>query len=181
MTWDQKTATLAAAIVGPVCALVGVFLGNYLTRSSQREQWRLDRRTEEYRELLRAMATVFTNKQRFGTGGTGDRQFNIELEQANVESLRVLRDRIIIAPELADANILTRWHLALDHADGYRGTTNWKAFADEYTTLTETLVQMALAPPPSRWRRAFRRLARPFNKVKLPPRPREATDAATVK
>ncbi len=127
------------------------------------------------------MATVFTNKQRFGTGGTGDRQFNIELEQANVESLRVLRDRIIIAPELAEAGILSRWYIALEHADGYRGATNWKAFVDEYTALTEMLVQMALTAPPSRWKRGFRKLARPFMKATLPSHHSKATDASTVK
>jgi hypothetical protein len=158
MILDQSTTTL-------IGAFGGVLLGHYLTRSWQREQWRLDRRREEYRELLCALSTVFTNKQRFGSGGTGDTDLNIRLEEAHVESLRVLRDRIIIAPEIAEADILSRWYIALDYADAYRGQTNWKKFADSYTELTDTLVKMALLPPPTRLQRTSRKIARSIRKI----------------
>lgn len=152
MILDQSTTTL-------IGAFGGVLLGHYLSRSWQREQWRLDRRTDEYKELLCALSTVFTNKQRFSSGG-GDKDFDIKLELANVESLRVIRDRIIIAPELVEADILTRWYVALDYADRSGGHPDWKKFADSYTELTSTLVKMALSPPPSRWRRMSKKAGR---------------------
>jgi hypothetical protein len=153
MTLDQSTTTL-------IGAFGGVLLGHYLSRSWQREQWRLDRRREEYKELLCALSTVFTNKQRFGSGGTGEKDLNIKLEQANAESLRVLRDRIIIAPEIKEANILPLWYKALLYGDAYTGLTDWEKFADAYTELTDTIVRMALLPPPSRLQRMRQKIAR---------------------
>ena len=60
MSLDQGSVTLIAAGFG----VSGVLLGHYLTRSWQREQWRLDRRREEYRELITALSDLFTNMQR---------------------------------------------------------------------------------------------------------------------
>lgn len=48
--------TIASAVWAVVAPLVGIFLGHYLTRSWQREQWLRDCRKEEFRELL----TTFT-------------------------------------------------------------------------------------------------------------------------
>jgi hypothetical protein len=149
--------------------VAGALLGHYLTRSWQREQWRIDRRTEEYRELVSALSAVFTNMQRFGGGG-GDREFHMKLLQVNVDAFRVIRDRIFIASEIAEADILGRWRKAFDLVDGYQ-MADWATFANEDQELSKTLVQMALSPPPTFWSRALRKMAHPFKRIGRASRP----------
>ena len=150
---DQSSIALIAAAFG----VGGVLMGHYLTRSWQREQWLLDRRKEEYRELICALSTVFTNMQRFGTS-IGDRDFNIRLAQTNADSYRVIRDRIFIADEIAKAHIMERWYSILGAAEKDQHAA-WRTFADGYEELAKKLVQMAVSPPPSRLKRAFGALA----------------------
>lgn len=146
---DQSSIALIAAAFG----VGGVLMGHYLTRSWQREQWLLDRRKEEYRELICALSTVFTNMQRFGMG-TGTPDFNIKLAQTNADSYRVIRDRIFIADEIANAHIMERWYSLLGAVEDNR-RASWSTFADGYEDLTKKLVQMAVSPPPSNLNRAF--------------------------
>jgi hypothetical protein len=159
MTMDQSSIALIAA----ACGVGGVLIGHYLTRSWQREQWLLDRRKEEYRELISALSTVFTNMQRFGTG-VGDRDFNIRLAQVNADSYRVIRDRIFIADEIAKAQIMERWYSILGAAEDDQHAA-WRTFVDGYEDLTKKLVQMAVSPPPSRLSRTFGVLARSARKT----------------
>ena len=150
---DQNSTTLVAASFG----VGGILLGHYLTRSWQREQWRLDLRREEYRELISALSTVFADLQRFGTG-TGDREFGIKRAQLQADSYRVIRDRIFIADEIAEAMILERWYAILGPVEDYQ-PGRWKPFVEGYTEINRKLVQMALSKPPTRLDRAFRGVA----------------------
>lgn len=158
MSLDQGSVTLIAAGFG----IGGVLLGHYLTRSWQREQWRLDRRREEYRELITALSDVFTNMQRSAMYmGNQDRALKLEVIKAN--AYRVIRDRILIAEELRDANILQRWAMAFHPVDDFsHGSETWKKFADEYSGINQMLVEMALAPPPNYWKRRLRKMRARF-------------------
>ena len=53
---EQETVTIVVASLGAVTTLGGIIFGHFLSRSSQREQWMLDRRHEEFQELLGALA-----------------------------------------------------------------------------------------------------------------------------
>lgn len=157
---DQGSVTLIAAGFG----VGGVLLGHYLTRSWQREQWRLDHREEEYRQLTTALSDVFTKMQRSHMYmGNQDRALKLEIIKAN--AFRVIRDRIIIAEELRDANILERWGRAFGPVDNFsQERQTWAKFADEYKAINDTLVKMALTSPPSFWARRLRKLRRRFSK-----------------
>jgi len=144
---NQSSVTLVAAGFG----IGGVVLGHYLTRSWQRDQWRLDRRREEYRELISALSETFTSMQRSGVYmGDADRALKLEIIKAN--SYRVIRDRILIAQDLRDADILNRWASAFHPVDNFsHGKEHWAQFATEYSAIMETLVKMALTPSPNWW------------------------------
>ena len=53
---EQETVTVVVAVLGIVGTLGGTFLGHFLSRSWQREEWIRDRRYEEFQELLRSLA-----------------------------------------------------------------------------------------------------------------------------
>jgi hypothetical protein len=156
MSLGQGSVTLIAAGFG----VGGVLLGHYLTRSWQREQWRLDHRREEYRELITALSDLFTNMQRSAVYmGSQDRALKLETIKAN--AYRVIRDRILIAEELRGANILLRWAVAFHPVDGFgHDNQTWSKFADEYLAINDALVTMALAPPPNSWTRRLKKLRR---------------------
>jgi hypothetical protein len=162
MSLDQGSVTLIAAGFG----VSGVLLGHYLTRSWQREQWRLDRRGEEYRQLITALSDVFTNMQRSGMY-MGDHDRALKLEIIKARAYRVIRDRILIAEELGDANILERWARAFGPVDNFsHNDQTWGKFADEYVAINDALVKLALAPPPHLWARRLKKLRSRFSRSK---------------
>ena len=56
---QQNTVTLVVAIVGICGTLSGVLLGQWMSQRTQRKQWRMDRRNEEWRELLATLTHSF--------------------------------------------------------------------------------------------------------------------------
>jgi hypothetical protein len=54
---DQQTVSLIVAGLGIGGTLGGIVVGHILSRSAQRKQWVLDRRHEEFQELIRAFDT----------------------------------------------------------------------------------------------------------------------------
>ncbi len=162
MSLDQSSVTLIAAGFG----VGGALLGHYLTRSWQREQWNLDRRREEYRELITALSDVFTSMQRSGMFmGDQDRALKLEIIKAN--AFRAIRDRILIAEELRETDILKRWAIAFDPVDHFsHDNQTWKKFAEEYSTINNILVKMALALPPNRLTRGLMKLRSQLFKAK---------------
>jgi hypothetical protein len=86
--------TLWAAI-GP---MVGIVVGHLLTRSWQREQWILDSRKEEFRELLSTLTMTYSLLvQRICT------------TESTAKASAVIRDRLYIAVEVEELKILERW------------------------------------------------------------------------
>jgi hypothetical protein len=57
---EQTTVTLIVGGLGIFGTLAGVVSGHFLSRSWQREQWLLDKRREEYRELINLIAGAYT-------------------------------------------------------------------------------------------------------------------------
>jgi phosphoribosylaminoimidazole-succinocarboxamide synthase len=133
------TAILAVwAAIGP---MTGIVLGHFLTRSLEEKRWHLDNRTQEYRELLSSLATAYMNMLNF-KGGDKDEYFRVE--RLKMESFRVLRDRILIADEIASADIVRLWAQAFHN---FEANKDEKIFADRFTKINETLVSMARKTP----------------------------------
>jgi hypothetical protein len=53
---QQQTVTLIVAVAGIAGTFGSGFVAQRMARKSQREQWMLDQRKEEWRELLTALA-----------------------------------------------------------------------------------------------------------------------------
>jgi hypothetical protein len=106
----QETATLIVAGLGIGGTLGGIVVGHFLTRSWQQQQWLLDNRREEYRELLNAITTSYMAfvhiAEQTGLGTTVSPEITLRAEQSAIDSFRTLRDRILIADEVKFANRL---------------------------------------------------------------------------
>ena len=161
--------------------LVGIFVGNYLSRSSQREQWFRDKRYEDYQAVLSATVAAYTAIIRIDKGDYSDSRGAIqrgpngityrttkmiqeEIDVIKADSFRVLRDRIFIAEELDYGGILVEWDTIVTNYGMH--TSDEREFAIHFSEFNDKLVRMALNPPKlpgwfKRWRlnRSSRKLA----------------------
>jgi hypothetical protein len=116
---DAVKATLVGASVaafGIVSAFVGGLINQRMTRNAQHEQWFMDQRKEEWRELLTALAEALRSllRLRIAAGLDSDDERAIVAVQSN--TFRVIRDRIFIAADVERLNIENRWSKAcMDH------------------------------------------------------------------
>ncbi len=112
---QQSTVTLIVAGLGIGGTLGGITVGHFLTQSSQRKQWILDRRKEEWSELLTALAESLRMalKRYQGRVLSGEEEYRIVEAQSNC--FRVIRDRIFIAADVKNLNLENRWSAAVMH------------------------------------------------------------------
>lgn len=150
--------TLFFAIWAAVGPMVGIGLGYLLTTRQQRKQWLIDKRREEYQELLSALTGSYMTLMHISEQVEKKQKVQEEIsllgEKAKIEAYRVLRDRIIIADEIMAAETLVEWDTAVTN---YLKTLDTFKFADRFSQINVTLVHMARKTPkkPSlliRWR-----------------------------
>ena len=128
----------AWAAIGP---LVGVLIGGYLTRRGQRSQWIADSKKLEYRELLTALTKAFEGIVQLEAPGVGlGPQEQRTLFDLRAQSFVVIRDRIFIAKEVKDMNLLSRWSQALRD---YENTLDAAAFDKAFGGITADLQNSA--------------------------------------
>lgn len=137
------------AATGP---LVGIVVGHVLSRRWQHQQWKLESRRQEYRELLQSLTNAYLQMLRFIVEGVekskesdainvdGLTEHVYRIEQAKMESFRVLQDRIVIADELESVDALGKWAEAFHN---FEMDGNERRFAEQFKKLRETLVGMA--------------------------------------
>lgn len=138
--------------MGIAGTLGGIGLGHLLTRSWQREQWRLDKRREEYRELLSSLSASYSSLNHIYDATSARRaiteEISLQAEQAKIDSLRVIYDRILIADDVRHIELLKHWSYAVDeylkHKDGF-------AFAQEFFSITAEIVTLAKGPQKLSW------------------------------
>jgi hypothetical protein len=96
------------SVVSLIAGLVGVFLGQRLSRANEHYRWRLDQKKGEYRELLDLLYDAITvvEKERPGLELPKDTQ----LLDSTVQKLtRVFADRIFIAKQLRKSGANEQW------------------------------------------------------------------------
>jgi hypothetical protein len=125
-TFAKAAGTIWAAL-GP---LVGVCIGAYLARRWQRDQWIADNKRSEYRKLLTTLAKTFTSIIELRAAGVAlgpkDQRTLFNLE---VRASAVILDRIFIADEVKEMNLLKRWNQALRD---YDNTLNSDVFSSAF-------------------------------------------------
>lgn len=131
----------AKEIWGYIGPLVGLYAGSLLTKSAQRKQWLLDRRKEEYRELLSAMTHATIELQTFlASKGSGNEQPIALWLDAYKAAARIVADRIYIAEDLEKADIAIRY---LNAAEKLRQSGDAEDGCDEVALVLDEVLKLA--------------------------------------
>jgi len=139
MAGDRVSTGVVATILG---GLLGLMLGHFLTRSWQLQQWKLENRKAEYRELLSKLSAAFTAALHYGCwSDTAGREESVKIENAVTSCIR---DRIFIADEIRDCNLLNRWTTALSRFDHNLNRESQARFIRDFEEIRSDLVRIAL-------------------------------------
>jgi len=139
---------LALILWSVIAPLVGILVGHYLSRSSQREQWFRDKRYEDYQAVLSATVAAYTAIVRVDMASLTSLfspEMQQEVEVIKADSFRVLRDRIFIAEELDYGGILVEWNLIVTNYGMH--ASDEREFTGRFSEFNNKLVRMALNPP----------------------------------
>jgi len=140
---DQSTVTLIVGGLGIIGTIGGVIAGQYMARSWQREQWLLDKKLDEYRELLNAVTEAFSYFiQHHREGVAQSPEVQERLEVLHAQSLQVIRTRILTAREVEAHSIMNLWADALK---AYDHTFEREPFTRVYKKVSNTVVELAVA------------------------------------
>lgn len=139
---SQLELTLIAALGAGLVASVLTSVVNYFIHRSnlswqrkqrllEREQWILDKKTAEYRELLSTLAgsveSMARNSPDFGMASAGsatDEQLDA-YEMAAGEGRKIIRDRIFISKSMEDADIRSLWKVLAGTRDMSEFWKSW--------------------------------------------------------
>lgn len=139
---QQSTATLIVGVVGILGTLGGIVIGQQMARSWQRQQWLLDKKIEEYRELLASLSETFTvHIQMRHLGVPLDSASQRKLADLEAKSFRTIRDRILVAKEIREAKILEDWRSALAQ---FEQALNRKQFSADFHAISDSIVKLAI-------------------------------------
>jgi hypothetical protein len=134
--WEH--ALIMWGAIGP---LVGILVGHVLSRSWQQKQWMLDRRKEEWRELLTTLTRSFVTICRLtGPMRVLDGDDMRALDEAQTVAQTTIRDRIFIAKELKELKIYETW---VGAARAFEKDMIYMPFAEQYAVLNAKIVAAA--------------------------------------
>jgi len=119
--------------------LGGVVGGHTLARSWQREQWIRDKRNEELRELLEALAESYRVELTLHAGAFLDPDEQRAIVEGQSNAMAVIRSRIFIVDVVARCGIELKW------AEAIRDHHNTLAVAPLAATFTEIRVAIVKA------------------------------------
>jgi len=134
---QSNSLSVAVSMVGISATLCGVFLGHRVARLSDDRLWLVEQATNEYRELLDALTSVFLELMwltenveplRIPFLVQGFSGSDVELQ-----SFRVLRNRLFIAERVSAENLSIRWTEALEmfkkSGDGTKFTARFESIS----------------------------------------------------
>jgi hypothetical protein len=136
----MQKLTIALGVWAAIGPLIGIYLGHFLSRSWQQKQWLLDRRKEEWRELLTALAESLRVSLKFYPARVLSGEEERQIVEAQSNSFRTIRDRIFIASDVQRLNIENRWSAAVQH---HSQTMDAKKLGNAYTELRDEIVRAA--------------------------------------
>jgi hypothetical protein len=134
--------TLLGSLTGGCFAIAGVYLTQSMVRKQQRQQWLLQRKQEECRELLTALSGAYVEVLRQKEMQPLSGEDEQEIEQAKMYSLRIIRDRMYIAPNLDLNEVSVSWETAMDK---YESTFDTTEFKHEYDRICDRVRAVLIA------------------------------------
>ncbi len=132
----------SAVILGAGITLIGNYLLQHSTHSWQREQWLLDKKTAEYKELLSTLAwsveSMAQNSLDFGenlSSVTGEHH-RLAYETAASEARRTINDRIFVTKQVEAAAVLDLWQ-------GLAGERDMLSFWNKWRWIRQRIIETA--------------------------------------
>jgi hypothetical protein len=96
------------SLISLIVGLVGVFLGQMLSRANEHYRWRLDQKKAEYRELIDLLYDAITVVERERPGLEFPKDIRT-LDSAIQKLARAFADRIFIAKRLRESGVNEQW------------------------------------------------------------------------
>jgi hypothetical protein len=143
---QQETVTLIVAGLGIAGTLASGPITQYFARHSQHNQWELDKRCEEFRELLDALTVAYLDAceiHRLASIGIArDVEDDGEIEPTAIEmtAYRLLRNRIFTAIDLEAEDVAKRWDAELI---SFRRGGQIETFAERFSSISATIVWLS--------------------------------------
>jgi hypothetical protein len=154
-TVDSGQISLLVAGVGASVSLTTF----WLTKESQESRARREERRKEYRELVTTLTQCYLRivSPYEPPIPVIDEQMQRQILDAKLESFKVLQDRIAIAQELEETDVLDVWTEAIVSLERNGDSVR---FAKRFKPLRERIVRMANrpAPKPHRMRNLYHRI-----------------------
>lgn len=143
---EPTAVSLVATGIGVVSALSGVYLGQRMSRTGQREQWLMDERKEEFRELIVGLEESMRSEVEYAiyTSKYTDEERRL-LSRKTSDFYTIVRTRIFTANEVKIIDVYERWREALDD---HRSEGDIDVLRSRYEALLKDLVDAATAPLP---------------------------------
>ena len=141
MYLDKSQVTLYLALWGAVGPMVGILVGHVLSRSWQQKEWILDRRKEEFRELVSALTAATVEFLVFHTSrGTKTPQPMETWLAAQKVAYQTVADRIYIATDMTAMEVGERY---LKISSDLREFEHFDEPANRMTALLNEIVEVA--------------------------------------
>jgi hypothetical protein len=141
---EQETVTIVVASLGAVTTLGGIVFGHFLSRSSQREQWMLDRRHQEFQELLGALAASMHAEVEAMYQSELTSEELKDKTRRTADFFQIVQTRIFTFTDVKRLDLKREW-LAAVNAHLTSRPHDLETFEKTYQTLTQRLVNAATA------------------------------------
>ena len=144
---DSEEITLLVAGIGAAAGLRTF----WLTRTTQESRARREERRQEYRELVSTLTQCYMRivSPYEPPIPVIDEQLQRQILDAKLESFKVLQDRIAIAEELAETDVVDIWTEAIVSLERNSDSVR---FAKKFRPLRERIIRMANRPAPKKRR-----------------------------
>ena len=133
-------------LIGVLGTLGGIIVGRYFTDKSRRQQWLVDNKQQEYREVLTALSVAYLTLLEWDDIDLREGKEEQRVWRVVTESFRIIRDRIFIAEEVKREKLLSQWTSATQAF--YRRQIEKSEFSKRYDAINDKIVELATALRP---------------------------------
>jgi hypothetical protein len=111
---NQSTIALIVACVGIFGTVIGIVIGHFLARDWEQKKWLLDRRNEEFKELMTVIATAYAKCGDWRHHYKPTVEGLVEMNEASTNCLVTIQNRIYITEDVRPLKLDYLWLNAFD-------------------------------------------------------------------